>query len=390
MLNFLIRCHDHIWAALHVTILNIPPHRLYLFPLLAGTVWFVTLASLLLTWVARGMKPYPGQSNPHIPFISNIASFELKPLFLVGASITAMGFFFTVASVHVMRYEPGFALIRVHKDTPNQHPHPHLHPNNPNSDPEIEDEETTSEDEATLKSLKLISLFSIFFAGVASTALTLLAVMDTFRYTFAHHIFLRMCFAGLALQSAGTAIVYADEVLHVISYITHLGRWVHDSCSQDANNGNDYWGRSLRRSVRVRIFATLSTTLILIQLFLGVGFLSLTVVDDENADLRAAGILEWIIAFLGTVYLWLFCGFFDRTSFDGYAPSILYQSTNGSTGVLTPESSERGSMESGVRNRSQGRATEDHDEDGDGDADLDTERVPLLVGEQGHPERKYT
>jgi hypothetical protein len=170
-----------------------------------------------------------------------------------------MGFFFTVASVHVMRYEPGFALIRVHKGTPDQHPHPHLHPNNPNSDPEIEDEETASEDEATLKSLKLISLFSIFFAGVASTALTLLAVMDTFRYTFAHHIFLRMCFAGLALQSAGTAIVYADEVLHVISYITHLGRWVHDSRFQGANNGNDYWGRSLRRSVRVRIlYASLS------------------------------------------------------------------------------------------------------------------------------------
>jgi hypothetical protein len=80
----------------------------------------------------------------------------------------------------------------------------------------------------------------------------------------------------------------------------------------------------------------------------------------------------------------------QRTSFDGYAPSILYQSMNESTGVLTPESSERGSMEYGVRNRSQGLATEDLDEDGVGDADLDTERVPFLVGEQGHPERKYT
>lgn len=57
--------------------------------------------------------------------------------------------------------------------------------------------------------------------------------------------------------------------------------------------------------------ATLSTTLILIELFLGVAFLSLTV-DDENADYRVAGILEWIIAFLGTIYLWLFVGFFDR------------------------------------------------------------------------------
>jgi hypothetical protein len=120
-----------------------------------------------------------------------------------------------------MRYEPGFALIRVHKGTPDQHPHPHLHPNNPNSDPEIEDKETASEDEATLKSLKLISLFSIFFAGVASTALTLLAVMDTFRYTFAHHIFLRMCFAGLALQSAGRQLCTRMRYC-MLSRISHI------------------------------------------------------------------------------------------------------------------------------------------------------------------------
>jgi hypothetical protein len=47
-------------------------------------------------------------------------------------------------------------------------------------------------------------------------------------------------------------------------------------------------------------------------------------------------------------------------------------------------------MESDVRNRTQSRASEDRDEDENGNADLDTERVPLLVGEQGHPERKYT
>ncbi|KAL2808172.1 Frag1/DRAM/Sfk1 family-domain-containing protein [Aspergillus granulosus] len=360
MLNLLC-CHDHIWAAFHVTILNIPPNRLFLFPLLAGTAWFLTLTSLLLTWVARGMRPYPGQSNPHIPLISEIASFELKPLFLVGASITAIGFFFTVAAVHVMRYEPGFALIRVHKDNPNSQPPPHLHPNNPSPDPDIEDEDTTTdEDEATLKTLKVISLFSILFAGLSSTALTLLAVMDTFRYTFAHYIFLRMCFAGLALQSTGTVIVYADEVLHVISYITHCGR-----------------------SVRVRIFATLSTTVILIELFLGIGFISLTV-SDENTDFHVAAILEWIIAFLGTVYLWLFCGFLDRTSFDGYAPSILYQSTDRSVGIVTPRTSEAGSMSSGA----QGWASEDRD-GGAAEADADSERVPLLEGQRSLSRAKH-
>lgn len=56
--------------------------------------------------------------------------------------------------------------------------------------------------------------------------------------------------------------------------------------------------------------ASLSTALILVELTLGVVFLSLIVPDD--AQYRTAGILEWVIAFLGTVYLWLFCGFLDR------------------------------------------------------------------------------
>ncbi|KAL2863557.1 Frag1/DRAM/Sfk1 family-domain-containing protein [Aspergillus lucknowensis] len=351
MLNHLLRCHDHIWAALHFTILNIPPYRLYLFPSLAGSVWFLTLTSLLLTWIGRGMRPYPGQSNPHVPFISDIASFELKPLFLVGASITAMGFFFTVAAVHVMRYEPGFALIRAQEN--------HHHCTSISND----ENDYEEEEEATLKSLKIISLLSIFAAGLASTALVLLAVMDTFRYKSAHHVFLRLCFAGLAVQSAGTAIVYADEVLQVVSYLSHFGR------------GRN-WGRSVRRGLRVRIFATLSTSLILVELFLAVAFLSLTV-DEENADYRSAGILEWIIAFLGTAYLWMFCGFFDRRTFDGYEPSIIYQSTTGSTGMLTPRTGATDFGSSGVHGH--GRA----------DEDVDTERAPLL-GERVHTDRKYT
>jgi hypothetical protein len=51
--------------------------------------------------------------------------------------------------------------------------------------------------------------------------------------------------------------------------------------------------------------------LILVEVFLAVAFLSLTILE-EYSSYRQAGILEWIIAFLGTVYLWLFCGFLDR------------------------------------------------------------------------------
>ncbi|PWY79807.1 hypothetical protein BO83DRAFT_375750 [Aspergillus eucalypticola CBS 122712] len=330
IISFLLRCHDSIWAFLHATILNIPPSRLYIFPTLAGSVWFLTLASLLLTWLARGMPVYPGQSNPHVAFISDIASFELKPLFLIGASMTAVGFIFTVAAVHVMRYEPGFALVKcpvISEETSNNqgnsntytqasdHNHRNVHNHitgGGHNEGEEEDDDDDEEDQETTRTLKVISLLSILAAGTASTALILLGVMDTFRYKFAHHIFLRICFGCLAIQSAGTAIVYSTEVLSFVSYLYHWGVW-----------GND-WGR--KRSNRVRIFASLSTILILIQLFLGVAFISLTIPEDAN-DYRTAGILEWIIAFLGTIYLWLFCGFFDRTSFEGYVPSILYNAT---------------------------------------------------------------
>ena len=171
-------------------------------------------------------------------FISDIASFELKPLFLVGASMTAVGFLFTVAAVHVMRYEPGFALIRCpvvsDEDTASEHgsaDHQNAHNHITGDDEEEEDHETT-------KTLKVISLLSIFASGMASTALILLGVMDTFRYKFAHHIFLRICFGGLALQSAGTAIVYSNEVLCFVSYLYHWGVWHND------------WGK---RSLRVRV-----------------------------------------------------------------------------------------------------------------------------------------
>ncbi|KAH8423002.1 uncharacterized protein LDX57_000758 [Aspergillus melleus] len=325
--RFLDRCHDSLWCSLHGIILNIPPTRLPLFPALAGSVWFLTLASLLLTWIARGMPQYPGQSNPHVAFISDIASFELKPLFLVGASITAVGFAFTVAIVHVVRYEPGFALVRCpaeHSSTvttgheepplapgssdddanPNSHAHPHLN--------EHDGDEDEEEDHETTKTLKVVSLLAIFAASVASTALILLGVMDTFRYKRLHHLFLRICFSGLAVQSACTAIVYSNEVLGFVSYVYHLGIWQHG------------WGK---RSQRVRVFASLSTALILVEVFLAVAFISLTV-SEENpiSTYRTAGILEWIIAFLGTVYLWLFCGFLDRTNFETCVPSILYQS----------------------------------------------------------------
>ncbi|KAF9887654.1 hypothetical protein FE257_009747 [Aspergillus nanangensis] len=321
MLHILSHCHDFLWSFLHGFILNIPPTRLPLFPALAGSVWFLTLASLLLTWLARGMPRYPGQSNPHtaqfyidvvVPsFISDIASFELKPLFLIGSAATAVGFVITVAAVHVVRYEPGFALERCpnasrnpcrglgsepeeqgqeqddpipgpDNDTMTYHPY-HF------GDEEVEEEE--DEDHSTTRTLKLISLLSIFAAGLASTALILLSVMDTFRYKIAHHIFLRLCFAGLAIQSACTAIVYSNEVLGFVSYVYHLGTWKHDWGNRSSPLRP---GSMLYLAIWKMACAALSTFLIIIEVFLGMTFLSLTI-PEENPQANFDGCVPRVL-----------------------------------------------------------------------------------------------
>ena len=285
-------------------------------------------------------------------FISDIASFELKPLFLVGSSITAVCFVITVAAVHVMRYEPGFALLkaanpRFHRrgsdlnrdhlidnsyGTANTNANTETNnasdTNNPSSDNEDD------QDSNITKTLRFISLLSILAASLASTALIMLSVMDTFRHHLVHHFFLQLCFCGLALQAAGTAVVYANEVIGFISFLCNRGRWLHD------------WGE---RCIKVRILysppflarlyacgvlgcanvtsASLSTALILIEVFLCISFLSITQSGRVNVYRRAA-ILEWIIAFLGTVYLWLFGGFFLDRYIDSSFTFILKTATD--------------------------------------------------------------
>ncbi|KAL4952857.1 Frag1/DRAM/Sfk1 family-domain-containing protein [Aspergillus filifer] len=328
-----------IWSPIHRIILNIPSQRLPLFPLLSGTVWFFTLTSLLLRWIIRGRKPYPGQVNSSVPFISDIASFELKPLFLVGAPITAGGFFVTVVAVHVVRFEPGFALARPSRGT---------------SDDEERDEDG-DEDERNSKTLHAISLVSICAAGIASLSLVLLAVMDTFRYSIAHDILLRLCFAVLAVQALGTAVVYADDVggFRVCSWCRCWRR-------QRTPRGGD--GGIRRTSKRVRIFETLSTLLLLLELLLATAFLSLSINDEVDTNYRIAAILEWVIAYLGTVYLLLFVGFFESTRFEGLAPR---------SGIRGYRGGEDG-----------GGSTSRGDEEGD------AERAPLLS--EAGLDRKYT
>lgn len=167
--------------------------------------------------------------------------------------MTAVGFLMTVAAVHVVYYEPGFALARARAGArarasspvfaspietglsddngtlPTTRSLTPTHSIGRDDGEEEPGEPEEREDDPTTRTLKLISLLAILGASTASTALILLGVMDTFHYKTMHHFFLRLCFAGLAIQSACTAIVYANEVLDFVAYLCHGARWQSNS-----------------------------------------------------------------------------------------------------------------------------------------------------------------
>lgn len=71
-----------------------------IFPVTAGTVWFVTLLTLLVYWLASERPLYAGQRNPYVAFISDIGAFALQPLFIAGGTISAGSFLGTICAVH--------------------------------------------------------------------------------------------------------------------------------------------------------------------------------------------------------------------------------------------------------------------------------------------------
>ncbi|KAF2835015.1 hypothetical protein M501DRAFT_477228 [Patellaria atrata CBS 101060] len=157
--------------------LRVPPRHLWLFPFVSGASWLLTLTALLITWIAKGMPRYPHQTNPYVAFISNIAAFQLKPVFFIGSTITGFAFIGTIYSVHWARYDPRMYGI----------------------------------DDARWK--KTISLTSVMAGTIAGISLSLLSAMDTFRYHKKHRILLMICFGGLFVTCLCTAVVYFDQIL---------------------------------------------------------------------------------------------------------------------------------------------------------------------------------
>lgn len=152
---------------------------LWVFPLVAGAAWFTTITILLLRWLWIGQPRYPGQVNPDVPFISDIAAFTLKPVFVTGCTVTGLAFAGAVFGVHHVRYSPRFYALAA-ADAPWRHG---------------------------------VSFVALVAGLVASFALFFLSVYDTFD---AHRLHARLLFAtfvGLGLAAVTTAAVWWDQVM---------------------------------------------------------------------------------------------------------------------------------------------------------------------------------
>jgi hypothetical protein len=61
-----------------------------------GAAWSATLNILLARWLWLGRPRYPGQVNPDVPMVSDIASFTFQPVFIAGCAATGVGLAGTV------------------------------------------------------------------------------------------------------------------------------------------------------------------------------------------------------------------------------------------------------------------------------------------------------
>ncbi|KAI0346168.1 hypothetical protein BDW22DRAFT_1405114 [Trametopsis cervina] len=144
-------------------------HWLYVWvPLVAAAVWFGTLLAMLITWLAEGRPKYVSQEGK-IAYISDVGADILKPLFVTGCCITAVGFFLSLVIERWLRHSG--RLI-----------------------PEMRRRE------------RVFSILAILGSFLGGAGLILLSIFDTKRHSSAHRGFLLLFIVGVGLSAIFTVI----------------------------------------------------------------------------------------------------------------------------------------------------------------------------------------
>jgi len=152
---------------------RVHPHRHWQYvwlPLVSALVWFGTLWAMLIVWLALGRPRYPSQDGS-IAYISDIGASPLKPLFIAGCSITAVGFFFSLAVERFLRHAGRLVAHMRRRE----------------------------------RIFGILAMLGSFLGGLG---LILLSIFDTKRHTSAHRAFLLVFMVGVALSAIFTIIEY--------------------------------------------------------------------------------------------------------------------------------------------------------------------------------------
>ncbi|KAF8149832.1 Frag1/DRAM/Sfk1 [Crassisporium funariophilum] len=139
-------------------------------PIAAATMWFGTLLAMLIVWLASGRPRYPSQDGS-IAYISDVGADILKPLFIVGCAITAVGFFLSLVVERYLRHSG--RLI-----------------------PSMRRRE------------RVLSMLAVAGSFIGGCGLILLSIFDTRRHSSAHRAFLLVFIVGVALSAIFTIIEY--------------------------------------------------------------------------------------------------------------------------------------------------------------------------------------
>ncbi|KAK7454435.1 hypothetical protein VKT23_011191 [Stygiomarasmius scandens] len=139
-------------------------------PIAGAFMWFATLLAMLITWLATG-RPHYVSMEGNVPYISDIGADILKPLFIVGCSITAVSFFFTLFIERYLRHSG------------------RLMPNM-----------RTRE--------RVLGTMAVLGSFIGGTGLILLSIFDTKRFSTLHRLFLLIFMIGVALSAIFTIAEY--------------------------------------------------------------------------------------------------------------------------------------------------------------------------------------
>ncbi|CUS13776.1 unnamed protein product [Tuber aestivum] len=138
----------------------------WIMPLICAGVWFSMLWAMMITWLAQGKPIYPSMNRDQtIAYISDIGANVLKPLFVTGCAIAAVGFVFSLAFMrrnHALR----------------------------------------SRLESTMDWLALAT------GSLGAVSLILLSVFDTQRHSSLHKLFLFLFMLGVVLSAVFTTVEY--------------------------------------------------------------------------------------------------------------------------------------------------------------------------------------